>query len=67
MPANKIRLSGAFVTRFYQEWERAGDAMLHTWHNVTEGEKHQRVERFLSVMLPLINGEMLKQEVPRDH
>lgn len=45
------RLSGAFVTRFYEEWKHSGDTMLHCqFGDVTHGEKHQRVERFMAAM-----------------
>lgn len=50
----RVRLSGAFVTRFYEEWQRIGDTMLTegVYHGPTCGEKHQRVERFLEAMAP---------------
>jgi hypothetical protein len=42
-----LRVSGAFVTRWYAEWQASGDSMLCP---PGYGERHARVERFLEVM-----------------
>ena len=46
-----MRLPGAFVTRFMEEWKFAGDTMLQDrYRGASLGEQHQRVERFLEAM-----------------
>ena len=48
-----MRISGAFATRWYEEWRASGDAMLSGHHGVvSEGERKARIERFLEAMAP---------------
>jgi hypothetical protein len=59
---NRIRLSGAFVTKWYEEWKRTGDTMLQQYSGITHGEHHARVERFLEAIQDDLLVELLGEK-----
>jgi hypothetical protein len=60
-----MRLKGAFVTKFYEEWKHAGDTMLkHRMGSVTQGEHRARVERFLEAMKYDLAAVLFENDIP---
>jgi hypothetical protein len=58
-----MRVSSAFATRWYEEWEIAQDAMLRVGRydgKVTEGERKAGVVRFLDAMAPALTRILLE-------
>jgi hypothetical protein len=59
-----MRLTGAFVTRFLEEWQHAQDAALHNWSSgdyASYGEERAVVERFLEAMKHELTAVLLPE------
>jgi hypothetical protein len=59
----RVRVTSAFVTRWYEEWLHTGDTMVVDRHTQAGyGELQQRIERFLEAMGPEI-ARVLKHQL----